>query len=357
MEVCSYVNNKRILVIDGEDGSVACSVYGPMARTIPRLSDSKVIECATRTILRLRNLVAVRGSRGTAMVGPLSYFGNLEESHLYFYTINIHDGLPLISRFPKNIHYQQITKTLLPNIFRVTIPAIWTSGISNQSSLSRKSSLFPNPGILEIPKTKIILPSFNALLYDLSEFKAQVVLNSIPFSINNKKLSPADDFRLITYYYDVYYQERQLSDGPGLFLEHHKFSQTITPLFPDSTGFVTLGRYIAKNILQLIAVTIPYGCTLIIHPEAIHGDATLNGFFLMAMTSNHVTMRTADTVFLKDTLGGNVRLTTSKDNNIYPKKFTPIVLFDEDTNPIMLENESLIFNPLSKGYWKIISEQ
>lgn len=37
---------------------------------------------------------------------------------------------------------------------------------------------------------------------------------------------------------------------------------------------------------------------LLIHPYAIHGDSTLVGDYLMAMTADHNLMASADTVFL-----------------------------------------------------------
>ena len=36
-----------------------------------------------------------------------------------------------------------------------------------------------------------------------------------------------------------------------------------------------------------------------VHYNCIHGDTNLDGMFMMGMTSNHETMKTADTVFLK----------------------------------------------------------
>lgn len=62
---------KRLLLLDGEDGTVACRIYGPlMSGTLPRFSDNWTIESATRSLLRMKNLTAVRGHLGAGMMGP-----------------------------------------------------------------------------------------------------------------------------------------------------------------------------------------------------------------------------------------------------------------------------------------------
>ena len=65
-----------------------------------------------------------------------------------------------------------------------------------------------------------------------------------------------------------------------------------------------------QGTLELIAVRIPYGYTLLVDKGCMHGDTTFRGLYMMGMTSNHVTMSTADTVFLKHaSTKRNVRLT------------------------------------------------
>jgi hypothetical protein len=86
--------------------------------------------------------------------------------------------------------------------------------------------------------------------------------------------------------------------GSGIFIERHEFIQAITPYTADCGGYVILGREVG-DILELIAVTIPFGFTLLVEPWAIHGDSTLTGMHMMAMTGNHEAMKTADTVFMK----------------------------------------------------------
>jgi hypothetical protein len=102
-----------------------------------------------------------------------------------------------------------------------------------------------------------------------------------------------------------------LGEGDGIFLETHDFPQTITPLQNDAGGFVLLGRprqsYRKSGAdpgvpitIDLVAVQIPYGHTLIIGKNAWHGDATLKGLYMMGMTANHLLMEsTTKSWFLK----------------------------------------------------------
>lgn len=64
-------------------------------------------------------------------------------------------------------------------------------------------------------------------------------------------------------------------------------------------GFVTIGRETAES-LELVALPVPFGYTLLVDVGSIHGDSTLTGMYMMAMTGNHRAMRTADTVFIKN---------------------------------------------------------
>jgi hypothetical protein len=92
-------------------------------------------------------------------------------------------------------------------------------------------------------------------------------------------------------------------NGSGAFIERHEFIQAITPLNKECGGFVILGREVTdsvgRNHLKLVACPVPFGFTLLVDVGSIHGDSTLTGLYMMAMTGNHIAMRTADSVFLK----------------------------------------------------------
>lgn len=371
----------RVLLLDGEKGTVACRVGFDLSRTLPRVSADGVLEFATRSLLRLKNLIAVRGVPGSSMVGPCDYFGNLGHLDKYAYSFNVQTFPPLIQRVPAADAAAQRPLKAFKKQNVTTIRARWVSG--HEPAMQQKQaeyhlqpqnlrqSLFLNPGILEIEGGDIELNAFDPRGIDLSSFKARLVDNQVPFQISKKPLPVKDDYRVITYQYERGYADWQVEHGSGLFLEKHEFSQTITPLSPDSKGFVVLGRYNKKgDELELIGVQIPFGHTLIIEEDCIHGDTTLNGFFMMGMTSSHTTMRTADTVFLKNSESkGNMRITMPPEEAESPRfdffrsPPSPYVLYSDATGSEkrgfrkQLKKESLICNPSSKLYFRALAGQ
>lgn len=362
----------RSLFLDGDDGTVVCTVHDKRTwGTLPRLTENHTVECATRSLLRMKNVTAVRGSHGHSMVGPLDYYGNLETPHRYLYTITIDDTM-----IPKWIEHLNVKESFAvveqfdPQL-TAPIKVRWIGGNSeiidaknNEYSVTSKNlrqSLFLHPGLLEIDEQVITLPLFDAQQYDLNSFKARLVRNDIPFCITRKELPVAQEYRLISYHYEPGYANWQVEKGSGLFLEKHEFSQTITPLSPDCGGFVTLARYGAGEVLELIAVHIPYGCTLIVEKDCIHGDTNLVGKFAMGMTSDHVAMGTADTVFLKHSASKtNVCIEIANSSvKEYPVTVLPVIYnatagADRIRVKKLTRGASLICNPTSREYLKCL---
>ena len=377
----SYAPPARLLLLEGDYGTVACRIYGLLSKTIPRFSDNWTLESATRSLLRMNNLIAVRGVPGASMVGPADYLGNLEDPDQYLYTIQAGTP-PVFYRIPLTDENFRQDPVLTP--FDNSVPTIvrvnWVSG--KQTDLVRakraeyhvpesqnQHSIFPDPGLLEVDRKRIELRLFDPRGVDLSSFKARLVDNSAPFQITKEKLPSKEEYRLITYFYEGGYAQWQVESGSGLFLETHTFAQTITPVRPDSGGFVTLARRNeTPGELEIIGVRVPYGHTLIIENGSIHGDSTLNGFFLMGMTSDHTIMSTADTVFLKHSqTKENVEMVIrdlEENPNTIPLdnpagvEMTPHVIYkgaseeDRRTFKQSIQGKSLIFNPSSTEYWK-----
>lgn len=369
---------KRLLLLDGDDGTVACRIYGRwMSATIPRFSDNWRLESASRSLLRMQNLTAVRGIPGASMVGPIDYLGNLEEPHKYVYTIK--------DEFPPAFYRELVTDREQANKdglkefdtkFLTVIKANWISGKEKKSIREKqleyhvtqkhlKQSLFLDPGLLEIDRSQIELKYFDPRGVDLSTFKARLTHNQTPFQITQKPLPSKDEYRLVTYLYEPLYSAWQVESGSGLFLEKHQFSQTITPLTPDSKGFVALARTNEIfNELEIVGIQIPYGYTLIIEEDCIHGDTTLDGFFMMGMTSDHTTMRTADTVFLKyaQTKENVVMVMVGMEDKPATDSLfgvpPPYVIYknaseiDRAKFRELTYGQNLIFNPFSREYWK-----
>jgi hypothetical protein len=367
----------RVLFLDGEEGHVACRVHGSLiANPFPHLSPEYRLESSLRSRARLRNLVAVRGILNEGMVGPGDYYGNWERPDKYFFSISIEKGFPSIYQ-----HTSAITgsfQTRQVGSYEITeVKACWTSG-KNKTEIEAKRqqykansltgySLFKNVGILEIEEIKKIkLKQFDATQVDLSPFKARLVENHRPFKIMDYAVAATDEWRAVSYQFDPGHANRQVTDGNGLFLETHNFAQSMTPLDQSAGGFVTLAKWKheVNETLQIIGIKIPFGYTLLVDKGCIHGDTTLNGMYMMCMTSNHTTMSSADTVFLKQaeakqnidiTLEGEPSLsqeTVTELSTVAPK---PVVIYNDDNNFDMLDREARKFdvmvNPFSTGWW------
>ena len=387
-EIATFDKPTRLLLLDGDDGTVACRIYGSlMSATIPKFSENWRLESATRSLLRMQNLTAVRGIPGASMVGPLDYLGNLEKPHAYLYTIR-EEFPPAFFRTPLLNQYENHPNELqeFDVNFLTLVKAKWIRGkektIIQEKQLEYnitpkhlKQSLFLDPGLLEIDRNLIELLFFDPREVDFSSFKARLVFNQTPFQITQKALPSKDEYRIITYFYEPLYQEWQIQNGSGLFLEQHQFSQTITPLTPDSKGYVILARTKILNRissplqegtlqLEMIGIQIPYGYTLIIEEGCIHGDTTLNGFFMMGMTSDHTTMRTANTVFLKyPPTKDNVKTVMMGMENTPPADTVveippPYVIYKNATEidrakfRELTDGQNFVFNPFSREYWQ-----
>lgn len=291
------------------------------------ISEIYKFETATRTLSNLYNLHAIRGliKNGklvfkSSMSGPHHYFGYIDPKKSH--TIKFINDMPVYFEEDKITNNK---KKLLPNCYRIILKNYnWINGkdvnnntknkynmINNDNYLvneytGQKDSLFDDPGILELNEEnimfEIITDGYN---YDLSEYNAQIVKNNESFSFNQRLVDKFEHaqhkLRVVTYNYgDNYLDDYLLTNGgSGIFIEKHEFIQAITPMNRKCGGYVILGKEI-NNKLELIAVTIPFGCTLLVDVGCIHGDSTLTGMYMMAMTGNHNAMKTADTVFMKN---------------------------------------------------------
>lgn len=371
--VTAHNNNYRYLVFNRPGGRIACRVHGNSNKTLPRLSSDKDFTFATRSILRNRNLLVFRGTQSnTHMIGPCDFYGPLENAHRYFYTIEIKNGFPKFYRREKQAIKVPATDALLTDFADCTakIHATWHKGTdsnieeiknlyTSQEQKATGESLFPtSAGILEIEEQAVELPAFDATKFDLSLFKARLVKNDLPFSIAETEVSFKDSFCPVSYMFENDYANQQVERGGGLFLETHDFCQTMTPLDESAGGVVVLGRWgnEDKTVLELIGVKIPYGYTLIIEKGCIHGDTTLKGMFMMAMTSNHETMQTADVTFLKSKQDfKNFSLTTQDDMTSLDPNLrqapTPIVDFGKEGEKQftqLINNGWRLYNPFSR---------
>jgi len=308
------------------------------------------LEFCSRTLANLYNLQTVRGplvqtasgvevQLDACMVGPTVYYGHIDPRGCYRlraaedggFSFVAHPGPPARDGNPPTrvvgeddvvrvTEYRWIRGRDISDADRRMYSLRYedeeTSMVSSDGQLHRRAarrsadSLFANPGVLTLPEDNLQIPVLeDAHLYDLASFRAQVVRNDDPFAFRGDALRPyphaLHTLRCISYQYGPFYREKYLMSGNGLFIEKHDFIQSITPQDPRCGGAIILGREVPSRCgsnlpdLELLAVRVPFGFTILVEPQAIHGDSTMTGNFLMAMTGNHLAMGTADTVFLK----------------------------------------------------------
>lgn len=261
---------------------VVCALFRDF-HTVPRRLD---FECATRILLNLKNLCIDRGT----MVGPLHYFGCVDP--LGMYTIG-NDG------FTESRGAVQEDQPVGPEPDYVSVDYEWRSGVLKGKS---EWSLFVSPGVLVLDVKRLRVP-VNGPGRDYSSYRVRLVRNDRPFTFDStyrqKKL------RVISYHFSHDHYRSCIENGDGLFLETHRFVQSMTPMNGLCGGFIMVAR-LRNGRMDVAGVRIPYGYTLLVDSYAIHGDSTFTGTYMMAMTGDHAEMSGADTVFLRTATGENV---------------------------------------------------
>ncbi|WP_133309283.1 hypothetical protein [Parashewanella curva] len=305
-------------------------------RTTPSYGKSGLLINSTRAHYRMTNIAVYRGKASDlklsqVMVGPNHYFGSLIDIHRKAYSIEIDNGFPIFSesRYEsqddlKNLSGLRELRTydMLEfdqaqwswNSGKCTAPAIVQ--FLSDKILDRQSaaSLTADLGVLTLPNSVIEIPHVDATQVDISAFGATLVINNKLFTLARER---EDTMDAVSYCFGEDYADYQIKHGNGLFLETHDFTQIMTPLTPNSSGFITLGRRVdtaPNQTLQLIGVSVPFGYSIIVKRGAMHGDATFKGHYAMAMTVQHTTMGTADVVFLRTPDDQRVKLTCDFPN-------------------------------------------
>lgn len=372
---------KRLIYFIGHPDQDKSVLICKICRDYETMSRIYSGEFALRTLLNLYNLHAVRGILNddnqlifnTSMSGPHHYFGWIDPRKSYVLSnrlkyietddINFNRGYREVIGVSIN-DFEWINGYLLNNVTKEEY-RVGNELIQSLLDENSKDSLFDNPGILIINEQELKIPLLlNPHEYDLSSFNAEIVPNNNPLSFNQTLIEEnyhaQHKLRVITYNYGDEYLDKYLMKGSGVFIERHEFIQAITPYNEKCGGFVVLGRE-KDGALELIAVPIPYGFTLLVNPWAIHGDSTLTGLYMMAMTGNHNAMKTADTVFIKNRqTKKNVVITTKpKMNNVDGISGSDFLLTSDDKNLEQLHIDDSIekskiystLNLIEKVYW------
>lgn len=366
-------------------------------------------ESATRTLLNLYNLHAVRGVLRddalvfrTSMTGPHHYFGYIDPKKAHTIESDgsgllvyrevpaarraVGTGAPTLRQIPPDASVLRVDSSDYDWVPGAAVDAATRASFSireqelaqhlvdtSAGSAAQADSLFDSPGILALASPELRFPLLaDPHLMDLSRFRAQIVANDAPFAFDQALVArhkhAQHRLRVVTYNYGDAYVDEYLNPGSGIFIERHEFIQAITPLTRECGGFVMLGREVevgeggTRKALELVACPVPFGYTLLVDVGAIHGDSTLTGLYMMAMTGNHHAMRTADTVFLKHRDSrANVRVSTAPalpavtglgaDRFMISCDERPLVALRE-ANSALTARITDALNPVAALWWK-----
>ncbi len=197
--------------------------------------------------------------------------------------------------------------------------ATWKNKNQELAKSGRDASVFGSLGVLivshDIPSVDI--PTMKATAVPkpfLERYGAELISLEQPVNID-KALDPSlEQLYLIEYHFNTEYVPEyamKIEGGGGLFVETHPFPQIFTPLSKECTGAVILGRSVSENEYTFAAFEIPFGYTLKIAPNVIHGDSFFVGPYAIALNETPL----ADSVLIrKDT----------SDREIEPVRLRPI---------------------------------
>lgn len=190
-----------------------------------------------------------------------------------------------------------------------SVAATWRHRDVEQGTSGRDASVFGGLGVLSIEHLDMALlnipyndagqvtPQF------LQAYGAQLVPVEQTFT-----LGPTGDTKhetLNTLYVTEYtWNQNYVPDyvmredgGGGLFVETHPFPHIFTPLEPTCGGVLILGRP-GENAgeINFAAFSIPYGYSMVVNSDVIHGDSFFTGKYAIALTETEL----ADSVLIKE---------------------------------------------------------
>ncbi|WP_115704848.1 hypothetical protein [Legionella sainthelensi] len=212
----------------------------------------------------------------------------------------------------------------------LTIKATWKNKKQEQGVSGRDASVFGGLGVLTIPSdVKVMnIPKMNALAVPsafLAKYGAELIPLEKSFTLDAVTDESLDNLYLVEYQWDANYIQDYVMHqrgGGGLFVETHPFPHVFTPLSPECSGALILGVERENGSFDFAAFEIPFGYTMKIGSDVIHGDSFFVGPYAIALTETEL----ADSVLLKqDTPTRDIQKVTQ-----IPTETSTVHLFEEN---------------------------
>lgn len=183
------------------------------------------------------------------------------------------------------------------------IRARWKTKYEESATSGRDANVFGGLGVLVISSkvSLVTIPKMNALnvpKWFLDKYGSQLVPLTEPVELDAVKDPGLEHLYLVEYEWDKDYINDYVmhqQGGGGLFVETHPFPHVFTPLSPDCHGALILGVDCKDGSFDFAAFKIPFGYTMKIASNVIHGDSFFIGPYAIALTETEL----ADSVILK----------------------------------------------------------
>ena len=209
-----------------------------------------------------------------------------------------HETGILASELPDGYAYIQPTEPR-----ELTIKARWRPASEEHARSGRDASVFGGLGVLLIPKniSVVDIPKMNALAVPkefLHKYGAELIPLAKPFLLDPVEHKELEELFLVQYNFDEEYVKQYAlkeKGGGGLFVETHPFPHVFTPLAKECHGALILGVKRKDGQFDFAAFEIPFGFTLKVQKNVIHGDSFFVGPYAIALTETDL----ADSVLFK----------------------------------------------------------
>jgi len=199
----------------------------------------------------------------------------------------------------------------------ITIQGKWKHRSKEMAVSGRDASVFGGLGVLLVPQdfSYIDIPKMNALEVEpnfLKKYGAELIPLDLPVPLEDVEDPDLKNLYLVQYDFDKDYIEQyvmKMAGGGGLFVETHPFPHVFTPLSEDCGGAIILGKDLGKGKFTFAAFQIPYGFTLKVDSNTIHGDSFFVGPYAIALTE---TERADSVLFRKENPSRDIQHVTQE---------------------------------------------
>lgn len=218
----------------------------------------------------LLNLVSVDRA-SNAEIGPTEFLGNINAKM----TVVIRaapQGDHVTIRKSKTPFVHTRGTTSLHVVYEPLITRPTWVFKNDPRKVSDGSNVFGASGVVRFNrKTSLQIPFVNALDVTAGLYR-DFGVRLIPFGEPLPPMKHKTSF--VSYELGDKYVKKYVhsKSGPGIFLEHHKFTHLLTPATPTTHGPIVVGKLMRGGATKLIGVDVPYGYTLIIPGGCLHND-------------------------------------------------------------------------------------